>query len=195
LRSQPVESSSKRRSSSSRGDHDQMSSDNTGARRSSSFCSLLLDITTPAARRQQARRRVVSKHGISREIAKKVVLVLSRGPVKCPSTPNQPAPMTTAGGGAEDQRIAGFRLGEEADQPLRSRLLAGFSLFLLCHCKFGGDVKSLVRSSLHLRMCCLASAKVSASIFSTAGHCCFPRSHTYRGICHTCHPSHVSPFT
>ena len=49
------------------------------------------------------------------------VLVLSRGPVKCPSTPNQPAPMTTAGGGAEDQRIAGFRLGEEADLPLRSR--------------------------------------------------------------------------
>ena len=48
--------------------------------------------------------------------------MLSRGPVKCPSTPNQPAPMTTAGGGAEDQRIAGFRLGEEADQPLRSRL-------------------------------------------------------------------------
>ena len=48
--------------------------------------------------------------------------MLSRGPVKCPSTPNQPAPMTTAGGGAEDQRIAGFRLGEEADLPLRSRL-------------------------------------------------------------------------
>ena len=33
-------------------------------------------------------------------IEKKAVLVLSRGPVKCPSTPNQPAPMTTAGGGA-----------------------------------------------------------------------------------------------
>ena len=47
--------------------------------------------------------------------------MLSRGPVKCPSTPNQPAPMTTAGGGAEDQRIAGFRLCEEAE-PLRSRL-------------------------------------------------------------------------
>ena len=47
--------------------------------------------------------------------------MLNRGPVKYPSTPNQPAPMTTAGGGAEDQRIAGFRLGEEADQPLRSR--------------------------------------------------------------------------
>ena len=47
--------------------------------------------------------------------------MLIRGPVKCPSTPNQPAPMTTARDGAEDQRIAGFRLGEEADLPLRSR--------------------------------------------------------------------------
>ena len=70
--------------------------------------------------------------------------MLSRGPVKCPSTPNQPAPMTTAGGGAEDQRIAGFRLGEEADESL-----SDLDLFQVCvylsPCKSGAARSAIAR--------------------------------------------------
>ena len=47
--------------------------------------------------------------------------MLSRGPVKCPSTPNQPPPIPAAGGGSPDLRIAVFHLGETASGDLRSR--------------------------------------------------------------------------
>ena len=73
-------------------------------------------------RRQEARRRVVSEHGTSREIAKKAVLVLDRGPVKYPSMPNQLPPIPTAGGGLEDQQMPCFGSREELGGPLRSQL-------------------------------------------------------------------------
>ena len=48
--------------------------------------------------------------------------MLDSGPVKWPSTPNQPPPIPTAGGGSPDLRIAVFHLGEKASDDLRSQL-------------------------------------------------------------------------
>ena len=85
-------------------------------------------------RRQEARRRVVSEHGTSREIAKKAVLVLDRGPVKYPSMPNQPPPIPTAGGGPEDQRMPCFGSREKAFGNLRSQELEGYPSTFFFRC-------------------------------------------------------------
>ena len=52
--------------------------------------------------------------------------MLGRGPVKCPSTPKQRAPMRTAGGGPQDQQIAGFASLDELAERLRSQLSRPF---------------------------------------------------------------------
>ena len=93
-----------------------------------------LDSTTSAGIRQEARRRVVSEHGTSREIAKKAVLVLDRGPVKYPSMPNQPPPIPTAGGGPEDQRMPCFGSREKAFGNLRSQELEGYPSTFFFRC-------------------------------------------------------------
>ena len=81
-----------------------------------------MPVPLSAKRGHRACHRVVDEQRMSRTSRNKVVVVLGGGPVKCPSTPKQRAPMRTAGGGPQDQQIAGFASLDEPDQPLRSRL-------------------------------------------------------------------------
>ena len=96
------------------------------ARTAHQVSAVCLPVPLSAKRGHRACHRVVDEQRMSRTSRNKVVLLLGSGPVKCPSTPKQRAPMRTAGGGPQDQQMAGFASLDEPDQPLRSQLSRPF---------------------------------------------------------------------